>query len=122
MNNTLTIPAPDKWLTANASTNRGHWHRQRLAKTWRDATAAHARAAKIAPFITPVVITGTTIKATRHLYDVDGAVATLKACIDGLRDAGVLAGDDWRYVREVRSAWGEPDGQGARLELRIESA
>lgn len=42
--------------------------------------------------------------------------------MNGLRDAGILAGDDWRYVREVRSVWGEPDGHGARVELRIEVA
>lgn len=118
----LPISAPGPWLTSNASTNR-HWrHRQRLASTWREAAAWRARQARIPSFAEPVAIVGTIHKADRRIYDVDGATATIKACVDGLRDAGVLTGDDYRYVRSVTSEWGEPDKVNPRLMLRIEVA
>ena len=117
---TVTIPQPGPWLSSNATTNR-HWrHRQQLVKSWREAAAWRARAAKVAPFAGPVRITGTIHRADNRVWDVDGAVATIKAAIDGLRDVGVLAGDDHRFVRSVTSEWGKPDRDDPRLVLTIE--
>lgn len=117
---TLTIPAPGKWITSNASTNRGWRHRHELVKVWRTATGIHAKGAHIAPFVVPVRITGTIHRANRILWDTDGAMTTIKAAVDGLRDVGVLAGDDWRYVLATTSEWGEPDKANPRLVLTIE--
>lgn len=120
MNTILTIPQGDKlWLTANASTNQ-HWRfRHRTASAWRSAAADVARLDMVQPFRGPVRITGTVHKADKRIWDVDGAVATLKAAIDGLRDAGVLAGDDHRFVKAITSEWGEPDPDAPRLVLTI---
>lgn len=116
----VTIPqAGLPWLSSNATTNR-HWrHRQQVTKAWRKAAAWIARVDRVQPFHRPVHITGTIHRANRQVWDVDGAVVTIKAAIDGLRDAGVLAGDDHRYVRSVTSEWGEPDPDAPRLVLAI---
>lgn len=90
-----------------------------VTKAWREAAAWIARVDRVQPFHRPVHITGTIHRANRQVWDVDGAVVTIKAAIDGLRDAGVLAGDDHRYVRSVTSEWGEPDPDAPRLVLAI---
>lgn len=116
---TLDVHAPCPWVTANASTNR-HWrHRHALTKAWRDAAHVYARHALLQPVTGPVHITGTIHRADRRIIDVDGAVPTLKACIDGLRDAGVLDGDDYRHVTAITSAWGAPDKTNPRLTITI---
>lgn len=117
---TVTVPALAPWVTANASTNR-HWrHRQGLVKAWREAAALHARAAARTPVRSPFAVTATVYRADRRLWDVDGAVSTLKACIDGCRDAGLIQADDHRHMIALTVIAGAPDPTHPRVELTIE--
>ena len=115
----VTVPALHKWVTANASTNR-HWrHRQGLVKAWRETAALHARAAARTPVKSPFAVTAVIYRADNRLYDLDG-MSTVKACIDGLRDAGLIAGDDVRHMRRYTVEAAAPDPAHPRVELTIE--
>lgn len=91
----LTIPIPDhEWLTANG---RYHWaDKAKRTKALRSKTAILAR--KLEP------MTGT-VHATAHVayprngrVDVANSYISVKACIDGLVDAGVLEDDSHKYL------------------------
>lgn len=104
---TVIVPAPAPWVRSNDHGTA--WRtRARLTCLWRHATAVHARQghAAGAPFPGPVTIRGTIWKPTLGLFDLDGHAPTLKACIDGLRDAELINGDDWRHVPELTLAYG----------------
>ena len=116
----LTVPAPGAWLTGNAATNR-HWrHRATLVKTWRETAAWRARQARLDPIPSPFAVTATIHKRDRRLFDLDGVVPTIKACVDGLRDAGVIEADDFRHMVRLVVVAGEPDRELPRLVLRVE--
>lgn len=88
----LDVNAPAPWVSMN---DRSHWHaKAKLTKRWRTASAWQARAAKVRPFTCPVRIRAVVHKATPNRYDAHNLAPTAKAVIDGLVDAGVLAGDD----------------------------
>lgn len=112
MTQTLTIPAPAKWISANA---RDHWAvKARLTRAWR--TAARIRARQLRPCTTPVHVTVTIHKSHRGHpnWDVANVAApTAKACIDGLRDAGVLPDDSTRWVVSETYQAGEPAAKAA---------
>ena len=112
----LTIPAPGKWLSTNSSRVKHHYAQAAGVKAWRD-TAGQV-AAGHPPFTAPVVIEAVVHKSRNNRWDVDGITPTVKACIDGLRDAGVLAEDDDRHVTALNVRVGcvcRP----ARLEIRV---
>ena len=116
---TVTVPALAPWITANATTNR-HWrHRHGLVKAWRETTALHARAAARTPVRSPFTVDATIHKATGHVWDIDGAVATLKACLDGCRDVGLIQDDDHRHLVALTIRAGAPDKTHPRVELTI---
>ena len=50
----------------------------------------------------------------------DGIAPTVKACIDGLRDAGVIADDDTRHMTALTITHGGVDKTAPRLILTIE--
>ena len=115
----LEIPAPGPWVSSN---RRGHWAKtSREMRAWRDADHWACRALNPMPFYTtPVVITATVHRADRRIADPDNNLS-VKAAIDGLVDAGVLKGDDPRYVIETRRRAGEVR-KPAQLVLEIEVA
>ncbi|HEX8489339.1 MAG TPA: hypothetical protein VF642_12395 [Propionibacteriaceae bacterium] len=92
---TLTLPAVDTPLTANQRLDRHD--RARITKNWRLMAALQAR--KAAPMqhahATFYVSHG---DAHRRKRDVANWSPTAKAAIDGCTDAGVLPGDDDRYI------------------------
>ena len=103
---TLTIPAPCSWVRSN---QHGHWSvRHKLTRAWRQASAWQARAAGPPPFDGPVAIVATIHKTDRRRFDLDGHTPTVKAAIDGCRDAGLLAEDDTRFVPSLTLRAGEP--------------
>lgn len=117
----LTIPAPAPWVSAN---RRGHWAKtSRHMRAWRDAAHLHARALTPMPVYTePVVITAVVHRTTRRIADPANLLGgSVKAAIDGLVDAGVLPGDDPRYVAETRIRAGEVR-EPAQLVLHVEAA
>ena len=116
MTTEIFIPRVAEWLTTNS---RDHWAlRNNRTQTWRRSTWALTKGTR--PIQGPVKITATIIKPTRHRYDLDGHVPTVKACIDGLRDAGVITEDHTGVVPELTLRAGEPARRAGVL-LRIES-
>lgn len=115
----LSIPAPGHWVSTNSQRHKHHYTQAAGVKPWR--TLAAALAAGHPPFTAPVIIEAVVHKSRNVRWDVDGITPTVKACIDGLRDAGVLAEDDDRHVIALNVRVGcvcKP----ARVELRIWSA
>lgn len=112
----IFVPRVAAWLTTN---NRDHWAtRNARTKMWRRAAWALSKGTQAIQG--PVKITATIIKPTRHRYDLDGHVPTVKACIDGLRDAGVIAEDHTGVLPELTLRAGEPARRAGVL-LRIAS-
>lgn len=116
---TVVILAPAKWVTTNGQRARHHYDQAATVTPWRQAAALAARGME--PIAPPVTITATIHKSHNRRYDLDGITPTVKACIDGLRDAGVLAEDDDRHVVALTVRAGcvcKP----ARVELRVEAS
>ncbi len=120
----VTIPAPvnhhgnPRWISTNAQHNRHPNERSKMVAPWRDAAALAA--AGMPPSPTPVAVTATIHKSRNNRWDIDGIVPTVKACIDGLRDAGVLAEDDDQHIPALTVRVGCVC-RDARVELRIET-
>ena len=114
MSVTVEVPQPAPWLAIN---NRDHWARTAAkVKAWRTAAC---EASKDAPaLIGTVTITATIHKATRARYDLDGTAPTVKACIDGLRDAGLIIADEHDAVVRVVIEPGEVRKPGS-VELTV---
>jgi hypothetical protein len=103
---TLTIPAPTQWVSAN---DRSHWaSKARLVKVWREATCLHAKSARLPHIDVPVTITGYVHRTINRRADAHNRILTVKACIDGLVDAGVLTDDNDKHVTAVTMRAGEP--------------
>lgn len=102
----LVVPAPAPWIRSNDHT---HWRkRHTLTAAWRTRAAWAAKVARLPAIPGPVHVTGTIHRENARVYDLDGVVPTLKACVDGCRDAGVLAGDDFRAIPVLTVRAGEP--------------
>lgn len=101
----LTIPAPAAWIRSNDHT---HWrNRHGLTSQWRAAAAWAAKTAAT-PALDAATIVATVHRSDNRRYDLDGIAPTVKACIDGLRDAGVLVEDHCDIVRELTIRPGDP--------------
>lgn len=96
----IEVPAPTRWINAN---DRSHWARRaRLTKLWRNMTAARAREVHNGPPLPGLVrIECRVHKTTNRPYDIENLSLTGKACVDGLRDAGVIAEDTIKHVAGV---------------------
>lgn len=93
---TVTVGAPGPFATTN---QRHHWSvRNKITQAWRTAAAWQARADRLKPVAGPVHIEAQICRADSRRFDLDGHAPTVKACVDGLRDAGVLPEDDTRHV------------------------
>lgn len=102
---TLAIAAPHRWLAIN---DRGHWaQRSAGVRTWRESAALTARQVRIGKIRSPFTVSGVIHKPTAHAWDVDGISPTVKACLDGLRDVGVITEDDYRHMRSFTTEAGE---------------
>lgn len=106
---TITVPIPHKALSPNA---RVHW--RTLAgqkKKAKDSGVAHAANALMEEWIAPPMWMMATVnvqaffKDRRSKWDRDNFIASLKAYVDGITSAGVLANDRGLH-------WGEVDLSG----------
>ena len=96
----LTIPAPAAFIRSNQ--HRDAWRtRSTLTRAWREAAGWEARRQRIPAQPTPVRVVATIHRDDNRAYDLDGIAVTVKACIDGCRDAGVLPGDSVRHIPEL---------------------
>jgi crossover junction endodeoxyribonuclease RusA len=86
---TLDLPHMD-YSTPNS---REHWaQKARKAREWRNATALLARQAKI-PTCERITVSLELWPFDKRRRDPDNLLLVLKHCIDGLRDANVIADD-----------------------------
>lgn len=92
---TITIPAPVAWLNANQRIDRRRV--SPLTKEWRNAAHLYARAGKL-PQLGKAHITATLRFRDRRRRDPHNYYPTLKACIDGLIDYGLLPDDSHEYL------------------------
>ena len=95
----IAVTIPSAWfISAN---DRLHWaEKARRTRAIRLATRAAATGHQ--PFATPCLVT-VTIHRPRggRMRDAENGAPTGKACVDGLRDAGILPDDDQRHVVAV---------------------
>lgn len=114
---TLTLP----WNAPPLSLNqRLHWAaKARLSRTVRDVTHARAKADKVPAFDVPVIVTLHYRQKVRRPIDKDNLYATVKPCLDGLRDAGVITEDTSAHVTPLVEIHLPEPGQPGALWLTI---
>lgn len=96
MSLTLTIPAPCQFINLN---QRMHWApKAELTRKWRHAAHVAAREAGLPTGLTKVHIVAHIHKTTNRDYDAHNLMPTLKACVDGLVDYGLVTDDTNRHV------------------------
>lgn len=112
------------WRTPPLSMNqRLHWAaKARLSRTVRDVTHARAKAEEIPAFTVPVVVTLNYRQKVQRPIDKDNLYATVKPCLDGLRDAGVIADDTSAHVTPLVAIHHPVPGHPGALWLTITEA
>ena len=124
MSRTWVVRLP--WTKPPLSLNdRSHW-RKKAADTAAVRWEACGCVRRECKTDRELVIRCDRVKATLTYYprdkrrrDATNLVATYKAVIDGMVDAGVILDDTPEYLQEVMPVIAEPDGD-PRLELTIE--
>ena len=110
----LDFPRPDEWINANT---REHWAvKAAKVRNWRAAAAHHAMAALVPP-MTRLEVVAQPRWASKRRHDNGNIAPTVKACVDGLVDAGVLVDDSSRIVVSESYQEGPPARGVARLRL-----
>lgn len=90
-----------KMWTLNAERKMHHFTRAKNVKEWREAAATVATAKKI-PHLDAIEVTFTPHRANKSgLADLGGHFPVLKACIDGLMDAGIIDEDGPETVKRL---------------------
>ena len=90
----ITIATPLKFLNSNQRLHR--MQAAGMTKQWRELAALAARDHE--PLSTPVRIVATFWKPRAGRYDPNNLWPTVKACVDGFVDAGILVDDDHKHV------------------------
>jgi len=91
---TIDIPAPCDFINSNMRLHR--MAQAKLTKSWRQAATAAATGHQ--QFTGQVHITAHIFKPRGGRWDPNNLWPTIKAAVDGLVDAGLLADDDHRHV------------------------
>lgn len=128
----FTVSLPPRALSPNTSRSSARWHKQSHVKAYRQYVAALGRLAKPrwkAPARAKLTLmfclkddAGTLGRIQRsqfyHPRDQDNALASFKAGLDGIRDAGLIRGDEWDAVQIVVAMTKE---RGPFVEVQIEA-
>ena len=115
----IVLEAPRELLTLNIARGRIGWHQwAELTKAWRCAMRDRALLLGIPPQKTRVAIEAHPQQKGGVLADPGAHMPTVKACIDGLRDAGVLVDDSPAHVAWVR-CWAPIKAKPAGLVLEL---
>lgn len=109
----IKLPWPPTGLSPNA---RNHWAKTaKLKKMYRDACFWKAREQGVIPMQADKLhLTLTFYPPTRRAYDLDNALARIKAGLDGLSDA--LKVDDKRWTLTIQK--GESVGGFVQIEIK----
>jgi hypothetical protein len=104
----------------------------RLKRQWTEtvwALAKEARIDKPGPFERPVLITFEWVEKDRRRDPDNVAAGGRKLILDGLVEAGVLAGDGWRHIRAWNDRWvtvdeviGGSKGPGVGVTIQLPAA
>jgi len=98
----IDIPAPERLLTTNSERTLFWRERARIVKVWRQAAWAYGvQARHRGAQWDQVRIEATPIQKTGKMADPGGHNPIVKACIDGLVDAGVIPNDTPAHVTDV---------------------
>ena len=98
---TFEIEVWGKMWTLNAERKMHHFTRAKNVKEWREAAATVAIAKRI-PLLEAIEVTFTPHRVNKSgLADLGGHFPVLKACIDGLMDAGVIEEDGPDIVKRL---------------------
>lgn len=94
----LELPNIIGWINANDNTGGKLWHkRAKLVDAWRRGTRWHAQHARLPRLDRAYIIAELCFNDVRR-RDPANYYPTVKASVDGLVDAGVLADDSARYL------------------------
>lgn len=112
---TVALPAMP-YLNSN---DRPHWRtRGRKTKAIREAAAWATKALRQAP-MNAVEITAVIHPKTARRFDPHNLQPTVKAAIDGIVDAQLIADDDSSRLVSVAFRAGEKDPSGTRIDLIV---
>lgn len=100
MKATIAIPAPAKLLTLNRERTLHFMERANIVKEWRKTVFVLAKYSKL-PKFENIEVVARIEQAKGKLADTGAHAPVLKACIDGLVDAGVILDDSGEYVRAI---------------------
>lgn len=114
----LALPFTRPVLTSNELRSRHHWATQRAAKRAVETAVWAVTKQYRVPRLEVCTIGVVWYPSNRRKRDADSLFPMAKAAIDGLRLAGVLLGDDARYVAGVL-CWIGAVSRPARIELVI---
>lgn len=111
----ITIPAVVPFLNLN---QRMHWApKAKLTKVWRTQTDLRATIAGLPKGLDRVHITAHIIKSTNRQYDVHNLMPTLKACVDGLVDYGLISDDTNEHLTGPDLRQGGKGEPGIRITI-----
>ena len=113
----LTVTDPGVgYLNAN---ERAHWtRRQHATKAWREAACWEARRRR-APRLTLARIEAHVRWCDSRRRDLHNVAPTVKACVDGFVDAGLLPDDDTKHLIGPDFRLGPPLRRGERLRIEF---
>jgi hypothetical protein len=101
----LRFPAPADWLSANKRYKR---RPDEQVRAWRHATAVHAAAQHLPRGLPQVSIYATLHFTDRRRRDAHNFMLTVKSCIDGLVDYGLIADDRREHLLWTAVTEGDP--------------
>lgn len=117
----LVVPDPGCGLL-NAN-QRLHWStKAKRTRGWRNATTWHAIARSLPRGLDRVHIVAVVRWPDKRRRDVHNVMPTIKACIDGLVDYGLIPDDNDKHLigPDLRVGPVLPRGERLRVELTIE--
>lgn len=115
---TITIQSELPMLNLN---QRYHWAKKaQLTKHWRRIAMLNAMLADLPKDLQNVHITAHVIKSTSRQYDVHNLMPTLKACVDGLVDYGLIPDDTNKHLTGPDLRQGGKGEAGIRITITEE--
>lgn len=117
----LRFPAPADWLSANKRYKR---RPDEQIRAWRQAAARHAAAQSLPRGLARVSVFATLHFTDRRRRDAHNFMLSVKSCIDGLVDYGLIPDDRREHLVWTAVSEGEPVakpryGPAGKIELLI---
>lgn len=115
----FTLEVPGKPVSINVISQADHWARSKEASLWREATAWAIKASGKLPILEPLYdITVTHHCKNNRLMDHGNAMIAIKACIDTIRESGLIKDDSPKEVRNLTFARPRNSGRDA-IEITV---